>query len=208
MSLRVAPWRHEAISRLVVDCFVATNAPRNDIINFMKTIEIRRHSIRSKPGDHLNQQGVSLARLVGQNLGPFDRVVTSTRPRAFETAIAMGFAVDEQNELMSSYGNDVEREAPWPLSMAGYAEVVSKGGAAAKYANQLVAVYTKLAGYLADGRAALVVNHGGVAELGAVACLPGADYVAWGSHFECCEGIRLFWEEDKFVDGEILRVST
>ena len=98
----------------------------------MKTIEIRRHSIRSKPGDHLNQTGVTLARLVGENLGPFDRVITSTLPRAFETAIAMGFAVDEQNELMSSYGNAVEREAPWPLSFAGYAEVVYKGGAAAK----------------------------------------------------------------------------
>ena len=174
----------------------------------MKTIEIRRHSIRSQPGDHLNQTGVTLARLVGQNLGRFDRVVTSTLPRAFETAIAMGFAVDEQMELMSTYGNEVGREAPWPLSCAGYAEVVRKGGAAARYADQLAEVYAKLANYLADGRKALVINHGGVLELGAVACLPKADHVAWGSHFEYCEGIRLFWDDDRFVDGEVLRVST
>jgi broad specificity phosphatase PhoE len=173
----------------------------------MKTIEIRRHSIRSKPGDHLNQSGVTLARLVGQNLGPFDRVITSTLPRAFETAIAMGFAVDEQIELMSTTGNAVEREAPWPLSLAGYAEAVGKGGAAAKYANQLAAVYAKLANYLADGRAALVINHGGVAELGVVACLPDADHFAWGSHFECCEGIRLLWDDGNWVNAEILRVS-
>ncbi|WKZ47450.1 MAG: histidine phosphatase family protein [Anaerolineales bacterium] len=173
----------------------------------MKTIEIRRHSIRSNPGVHLNQQGVTLARLVGQNLGPFDRVITSTLPRAFETAIAMGFAVDEQVELMSTYGEAVEREAPYPLSCAGYAEVVRKGSAAAKYANQLKDLYTKLANYLADDRAALVVNHGGVVELGAVTCLPDADHYKWGSHFEYCEGIRLFWENDKFVEGEILRVS-
>lgn len=173
----------------------------------MKTIEIRRHSIRSNPGVHLNQQGVTLARLVGQNLGPFDRVITSTLPRAFETAIAMGFAVDEQIELMSTYGDSVEREAPYPLSCAGYAEVVRKGGAAAKYANQLKDLYTKLANYLADDRAALVVNHGGVLELGAVACLPDADHYQWGSHFEYCEGIRLIWEEGKFVDSEILRVA-
>ena len=174
----------------------------------MKTIEIRRHSIRSKPGDHLNQQGVTLARLVGQNLGPFDRVVTSILPRAFETAIAMGFAVDEQIELMSTYGDEIEREAPWPLSCAGYAEVIRKGGAATRYANQLVAIYTKLADYLADGRSALVVNHGGIAELGAVACLPDADHFAWGSHFEPCEGVRLFYENGMFVNAEILRVST
>ena len=173
----------------------------------MKTIEIRRHSVRSQPGEHLNQSGVSLARLVGQSLGPFDRVVTSTLPRAFETAIAMGFAVDEQNELMSTFGNAVGVEAPWPLSCAGYAEVVRKGGAAGKYAHQLAEVYTKLANYLSEGRKALVVNHGGVLELGAVACLPKADHIAWGSHFEYCEGIRLFWEDGKWVNGEVLRVS-
>src|SRR5262245_37342848 len=173
----------------------------------MKTIKIKRHNIRQKPGDHLSQQGVTLARLVGENLGPFDRVVTSTLPRAFETAIAMGFAVDEQNELMSTYSNEVGRAAPWPLSLAGYAEVVGAGGAAANYANQLAGIYAKLANFLADGRAALVVNHGGIVEMGAVACLPEANHMAWGSHFECCEGIRLFWEDDKFVNAEILRVS-
>lgn len=174
----------------------------------MKTIEIRRHSMRSKPGDHLSQPGVSLARLVGQNLGPFDRVVTSTLPRAFETAIAMGFAVDEQNELMSSYPSAVEREAPWPLSLAAYAEAVRRGGAAARYGAKLVDVYTSLADYLVDGRAALVVNHGGVLELGLIAALPDADHTQWGSHFDYCEGARLFWDDGKFVDAEILRVST
>jgi broad specificity phosphatase PhoE len=174
----------------------------------MKTLEIRRHSIRMKPGDHLSQQGVTLARLVGQNLGPFDRVVTSTLPRAFETAIAMGFAVDETNELMSTYGNAVEHEAPWPLSLAGYAEAVGKGGAAWRYATQLLDAYTKLVDYIADGRAALVINHGGIVEMGAVAALPNADHVKWGSHFECCEGVRLFWDNGQFMDAEILRVST
>ena len=174
----------------------------------MKTIEIRRHSMRSKPGEHLNQPGVTLARLVGENLGPFDRVVTSTLPRAIETAIAMGFGVDELNELMSSFRDDVESEVSWPLSPAKCVEVVRKGGAAARYANQLVAVYAKLANYLGDGRTALVINHGAILELGAVACLPEADHFAWGPHFNYCEGIRLFWADGKFVDGEILRVST
>ena len=173
----------------------------------MKTIEIRRHSIRTKPGEHLSQQGVTLARLVGQNLGPFDRVITSTLPRAFETAIAMGFAVDEQNELMSSYGDAVDAEAPWPSSPAEYAQAIRKGGAAARYANELADVYRQLAEYLADGRAALVINHGGVVELGAVACVPNADHASWGQHFEYCEGVRLFYEDGKWIDTEILRVA-
>ncbi len=173
----------------------------------MKTIEIRRHSMRSKPGPHLSQSGVTLARFVGQNLGPFDRVVTSTLPRAFETAIAMGFAVDEQVESMSTYGDDVEHEAPWPQSFAAYAKAVRRGGAAARYANQLASYYAGLADYLADGRAALVINHGGVLELGVTASFPNADYESWGEAADYCEGARLYWEDGKYVNAEILRVS-
>jgi hypothetical protein len=172
----------------------------------MKTIEIRRHSMRVKPGDHLSQEGVALARLVGANLGPFDRVVTSTLPRAFETAIAMGFAVDEQNKLMSSYSRDVDREVPWPQSFATYAEILKRGGAAARYANKLPKYYSELANYLADSRAALVVNHGGILELGVVACLPYENYGSWGDAADYCEGARLFWENEKWLKAEILRV--
>ncbi|MGE5378995.1 MAG: histidine phosphatase family protein [Bacteroidota bacterium] len=172
----------------------------------MKTIETRRHTYRSKPGQHLSQQGVTLARHVGEGMGPFARVVTSTIPRAFETAIAMGFAVDEQVELMSSYGDDVELEVPWPQSPAVYASVMENWGAAARYANQLADFYRRLANDLSDGSAALVISHGGTVEMGVVACLPGADHTSWGPHFECCEGARLFWENGNFVKAEILRV--
>jgi len=117
------------------------------------------------PGQvHLSQQGVTLARLVGQNLGPFDRVITSTLPRAFETAIAMGFAVDEQIELMGTYGNDVEAEVPWPQTFEVYAEEFRRGGALTKYAKKLARIYQELADYLPEGRAALVVNHGGIVK--------------------------------------------
>jgi broad specificity phosphatase PhoE len=173
----------------------------------MKILEIRRHSIRAKTGEHLNQQGVTLARLVGQNLGPFDRVVTSTKPRAFETAIAMGFAVDEQNELMSVYDDEVSIEAPWPQPFATYAEAIGQGGAAAKYGKKLAAYYAELADYLAEGRAALVINHGGVLELGVVACLPGTDFGPWGGSANYCEGAKLYWDDGRFVKGEVLRVS-
>ncbi len=172
----------------------------------MKTIEIRRHSIRSGSGEHLNQSGVTLARLVGQNLGPFDRVVTSAAPRAFETALAMGFAVDEQVEWMSTYGEDVECEVPWPQAFLAYAEAVKRGGAARRYANQLASYYADLANYLADGRAALVINHGGVLELGVVASFPDADYEFWGEAAGYCEGAKLSWEDEKCVHAEVLRV--
>lgn len=174
----------------------------------MKTIEVRRHSIRSKPSDHLSQAGVTLARRIGEDIGPFERVVTSTLPLAFETAIAMGFAVDKQVELMSSYGNDVESEAPWPQSFASYAKAVKRGKAAAWYGKRLADYYANLADSLNDDEAALVINHGGIVELGVVASFLNADYEAWGEAVDYCEGARLFWQNGKFVDSQILRVTS
>lgn len=173
----------------------------------MKILEIRRHSIRSPQGDHLNQSGVELARLVGQNIGPFDRVVTSTLPRAFETAIAMGFAVDEQSDLLSTYGRDVEKEAPWPLPFADYAYAIKSGGASTKYSHKLAKYYVNIMKFISESRSALVINHGGVLELGVVGCLPDFDFSTWGGPVEYCEGARLYWNEDKFVKAEELRVS-
>lgn len=172
----------------------------------MKILEIRRHSIRSQPGEHLNQAGVALARLVGQNIGPFDCITTSKMPRAFETAIAMGFAVTEQNELMNTYGIAVDHEAPWPQSFHNYAEVIQQGGAAAKYAMKLAKYYAGLMDFISEGQSALVINHGGVVELGIVGCLPDLDYSTWGGPVNYCEGARLVWE-NKFISAEELRIT-
>jgi hypothetical protein len=119
----------------------------------------------------------------------------------------MGFAVDQQVELMSTYGEEVEHEAPWPQSFAAYARAVKRGGAAARFADQLASYYAELADYLADGRAGLVINHGGILELGVTASFPNADYESWGEAVDYCEGARLFWENGKCVNAEVLRVS-
>ena len=173
----------------------------------MKTIEIRRHSRRSIPGAHLSQEGVTLARRIGEGLGPFERVVTSTLPRAFETAIAMGFAVNEQVELMSTYGDAVEQEVPWPQSFAAYAKAVKRDKSAGHYAKQLSRFYAQVADSLTENGAALVINHGGIVELGVVASFPDADYESWGEEVDYCEGARLFWHDGKFVGAELLRIS-
>jgi broad specificity phosphatase PhoE len=171
-----------------------------------KTIEVYRHSIRTKPGQHLSQQGVTLARLVGENLGPFDRVVTSAVPRAFETAIAMGFAVDEQVELVATYGQAIEDMLPWPQPFIAYQAMINHP-ALADYLPRLADFYADLADHLADGCAALVINHGGIVEMSAVACLPEADYRSFGPHCECCEGVRLFWDDGRFISAEVLRIQ-
>lgn len=172
----------------------------------MKILEVRRHSIRHSRGDHLSQEGVSLARRVGQGLASFNFVATSMLPRAFETAIAMGFAVHEQKDLMNTYGPVIEREAPWPMPFYHYSEIVKQDGLAAKYAHQLANYYSVIMHRLDAGASALVVNHGGVVELGVVACLPHTNFMDWGDAVSYCEGARLFWDEGNFARGEVLRV--
>jgi broad specificity phosphatase PhoE len=140
-------------------------------------------------------------------MGPFHRVVTSTLPRAFETAIAMGFAVHEQVELLSTYGEFVEQEVPWPQPFAAYAKAVKRDKAAAQYGQQLARFYEELAASLPDGQAALVINHGGVVELGVTASFPDADYEAWGASVSYCEGARLSWQDGKCTYAELLRVK-
>jgi broad specificity phosphatase PhoE len=172
----------------------------------MKTIEIRRHSIRDRSSQNLSEQGLALAHLVGTKMGPFQRVLTSTVPRAYQTAIAMGFKVDEQVELLNTYGDAVEAEIPWPAGFGEYTAPVLRGGAATRYARRLAEFYARLAESLPEGGAALVVCHGGVVEIGAVACLPEGPHASWGDYVECCEGVHLFWEDGKFVSAEVLRV--
>ena len=73
----------------------------------MSYLEVRRHSKRSRPEQHLNQWGVALARRVGGQIGPFDRVVTSPLPRCVETAVAIAavtVAVGEGNGVKVGLG--------------------------------------------------------------------------------------------------------
>lgn len=172
----------------------------------MRDLEIRRHAMRVKGSPHLVQAGVDLARLVGARMGPFERVITSTALRALETAVAMGFAVDEQREELASMPDAVDEEIEWPADFATWGAAIRTGGAAASFGKMLADLYRTIAESLPDGGAALIVHHGGIVEAGAVACLPDADHAAWGPFVRPCEGVRLTYQDGEFVDCRVLRV--
>jgi len=174
----------------------------------VRYLEVRRHTMRVKPGQHLSQAGVNLARQVGDSIGPFDRIITSTVPRAFETAIAMGFAVDEQYEQLSSMGDDVDAEIDWSTGFAEFARVIGQGGATTLFANVQLELWRSVVEALPDGGQALIITHGGIVEAGAVACLPHADHNVWGTGCDYCEGIRLIFDGGDFTDAKILRIQS
>ncbi len=173
----------------------------------MRELELRRHTMRVMPGQHLSQAGVELARRVGETMGHFDRVVTSTIPRAFETAIAMGFAVDEQREELGSMPDEVARAVDWQGGCADLQRAARAGGAAARYVVEQGRLLREIAQALPEGGRALVISHGGIVEAGAVGCLPDYNFSAWTESASYCEGIRLRFDGHRFIEAEPLRLS-
>lgn len=161
--------------------------------------------MRTKPGAHLSQTGVDLARLVARDMPGFDRVVTSSIPRAIETAIAMGFAVDEEIEALGHLPRDVFDAIAWPRPLGEIARGMVQAPIARAYAEELAHIWRDLVKMLpAEGRC-LVITHGGFIELGLLATLPGHPPDAWGDAFGYCEGVSLTYDAEG-VSAVLLRV--
>lgn len=172
----------------------------------MRILEVRRHTIRNKPGHNLSQPGVDLARRVGAGMGRFDVVVTSPLPRAFQTAIAMGYAVDDEIEELATLGDLGDAYDEW-RTFADIERRVGHDKDARKLADRQAKTWKRLARLADDGGRVLAVSHGGVIELGAIACFPDADHAAWGALLGYCEGVRASFDGDAWSSVEVLRVK-
>jgi broad specificity phosphatase PhoE len=179
----------------------------------MRYLEVRRHSKRVRPGQHLSRWGVALARGVGGELGPFERVVTSPLPRCVETAVAMGFAVDETIEALAGPDGLGETfpqdgEVDWAAGWAGMAEMVRQGGPLAAFAADQAARWREVARALPEGGRALLIGHGGAFLSGAAISLrPEDDYGGWGGGSSYFEGVLVAFDGEIVVGVEQLRVD-
>jgi broad specificity phosphatase PhoE len=173
----------------------------------LRSIDHRRHSLRDPGGVHLNETGRALARRVGAESGPFERVVTSPLPRAMETAQAMGAGAGETRTELGTLGRAVEAGLGPIVRWSDFAEAVRGSPAVRRFASVQRGLLLEIAGSLPEGGRALVVSHGGVVEIGAVVALPEAPHGAWGGPAGYCEGIRLFYEGGRFVGGTPIRVD-
>jgi broad specificity phosphatase PhoE len=170
----------------------------------LPVIEHRRHSWRVEGGAHLTQRGVELARRVGETMGRFDLVITSDIPRALETAIAMGYAVDRQEKLLGELGTG--SEVNWELGFAEFARGHRLGRDTTKSCRKHAEFLRSVAAELRPDGRALIVSHGGIIEAGVVGLLPDLDYAPWGPACERCEGVRLTFDGDSCIGAELLRL--
>ncbi|HTZ61817.1 MAG TPA: histidine phosphatase family protein [Thermoplasmata archaeon] len=173
----------------------------------MRTVEHRRHS-RRDPGDlHLSAAGRALARKVGPSLPRFDRVVTSPRDRAIETAEELGHAVDGTDpalaELPDDLGLELGDERFWTFERI--ATLVRESAVAREYAAAQAERWRTELERVPDGGHLLIVSHGSIIVFGTVGAL-GDRAAGWGPAIGYLEGVRLRWDGRRWVSGEVLRL--
>jgi broad specificity phosphatase PhoE len=185
----------------------------------MREIEIRRHAFTKKgdargKGTQLSAEGVAIARKLSQEMGTFARVFSSDIPRTLETAVAMGYAVDDgivpPAELIDAAIRVVghhERWA-WEQPWAKFAALVRQRGPVADLGSWLYAAWAEKLAEVADGERVLIISHGRMIEIGVIACLPDlpiAEFADWGEPLHHLEGVRMSYSDGQLVHPHLLR---
>jgi broad specificity phosphatase PhoE len=171
----------------------------------VRTLEIRRHTHRNVSQPHLSQLGVELARRAGEGLGHFDRVVTSTIPRAFETAIAMGYAVDEQIEQLGLMSEAVTAAIQWNAGFTAWAKTAHSNPVVTHYTQLIADVLRSIVRTLPEAGRALVISHGGIVEACVIGCVPATLHFTDDAACGYCEGARLTFDGEAVTQFEMLR---
>ncbi len=154
-----------------------------------------------------------MARKIGKQMGPFDCILTSQIPRTVETALAMGFAVDEQWEALGAIPAEVFEEIghqerwTWAAPFRTFAEVISRDGATAHMGKHQQALWVKALESVPTNGNVLILSHGRIIEAGLVTCVPDEDFSRWGAPFHHCEGVRMKYHEGRFTDVQLLRIE-
>lgn len=145
---------------------------------------------------------------VGRGASGMDHVAVGDLPRHLETAIAMGFAVDEQVAWPSGY---VEGEVghhdqwTWEQPFVRYARLLAQGGRLHEVAQEHLGHWRRILDRVPEGGTALIVSSGGSIEPVLVAALPDADHAAWGGPLHHLEGATVVVEGGRFTGVRMRR---
>ncbi|MFJ3404637.1 histidine phosphatase family protein [Promicromonospora sp. NPDC090134] len=181
----------------------------------MRTLDVVRHSLTRKgvsrsrgAGSHLSPEGVRLARRLGESMPDMAYVAVGDLPRHLETAIALGFAVDEQVAWPSGYVEgevDHHDQWTWDQPFVRYAALLAAGRGLHDVAQEHLTHWRRVLDAVPEGGAALIVSSGGSIEPVLVAAFPGADHAAWGGPLHQLEGATIEVEDGRFTGITVRR---
>ena len=161
----------------------------------MRSVYVLRHSAREPYDVHLSQAGVRLAREIGESLGPMARVCSSPAQRCIETAVALGFAVQEERDELALPDDDaLALELDAIGDFADAVRLSQHGEHVPAYAGRLGEFVRTIVDGLYDHEDALLVTHGGIVEVIAAA-LAGSASARLGDGAGYCDGVRLMTED-------------
>lgn len=170
----------------------------------MKYLEHRRHTERTRPLDHINQKGIDLAKKVASRIGPFSYTLTSTVPRAIETALVLGYEVNRTDNLLFHYKPELMAELG-DNSFKAITKAIKAGRYTHSYAQDQLDLFRDVLEQVDEGESVLVVSHGNMVEIGLTAMFPDSDKSKWGKPFSYLDGYRVGYEKGQFVGPKILR---
>src|SRR5258708_3886535 len=127
--------------------------------------------MRQKPGSDLSQAGIKLARYAGKTPDSYERVVTSTLPRAMQTAVAMGFAVTETVGKLGPIDESIVRKLGWPSDLGTINSTLAKYPDYAALAESQASLGEEIAARVSNGKAGLCITPGAIPQLTVVRSL-------------------------------------
>jgi hypothetical protein len=143
-----------------------------------------------------------MARRLGARLAEPSYVAVGDQPRHLETAIAMGFAVDEQTSWPSGYVDGAVKhhdQWTWPEPFVRYGELLGRESRLARVAEAHLAHWRRILDHVPEGGSGLIVSSGGSIEPVLVAAFPDADHASWGGAFYQLEGATLVADGSAFT---------
>lgn len=182
----------------------------------MRFLEVRRHSFTKKgpvreSGSLLSSEGVADARALGESLPSPGYVMTGPDRRHIETAIAMGYAVDEMVSWPSGYVNGVVEHHDqwrWQYPFQRYAELLRTSVELREVAYTHLRHWLRALDQVDDGATALIVSSGGSIEPVLVAAHPDGRHAEWGTALHHLEGATLTFDGDRCILVRIQRQPT
>jgi broad specificity phosphatase PhoE len=183
----------------------------------MKTVEVRRHSIRGA-GKNLSPEGVALAKKVRAELAPsYDLCITSSKERAMETMEAFGFtnySIDDSfttldDSVLAKHRREIDEVASKKGCSTFYAvfEIPEAAEALRGAGQAYLKALKRVAHRLPDGGRALVVSHGGAIEPAALLGFSVYHLREMGGELKPCEGAIFYIEADELTKVEIRRLD-
>ncbi|MCF6303160.1 MAG: hypothetical protein L3J13_08175, partial [Devosiaceae bacterium] len=131
----------------------------------MKTLEIRRHAQRTKPGQNLSQQGINLARLTAPDTKYFDLVAAANIPRAIQTAIVFGHEVTLIDDALGHLPRKIFDKCAWPGTLVQMSIAISNHKNLTDYAQKQANLWKNIANKIPQSGSALTISHGAIIEL-------------------------------------------